>query len=156
MTKKIILLLCVLVISYACKSDDDINQSEIDQNIISKYLKDNNLEAIKTESGLHYIIHEKGEGKAPTKNSIIKFNSRVLGTNGIVYSDYLPEGQEVNVELDYLLLGLVEGYLLLKEGGSATLIAPSHLAYKDSPPDTLTELKNQVVIFEIKLIEVID
>ena len=48
------------------------NQLSIDLEILDNYLKSNNIEAISTESGLRYVITEKGDGNKPTVGSKVK------------------------------------------------------------------------------------
>ena len=63
-----------LFVLLSCKKDID----KIDQQVIEKYILDNNLTTESTSSGLHYIINNQGSGTAYMNT---KENLRAKHTN---------------------------------------------------------------------------
>src|SRR5690606_11979758 len=52
---------------------------------ISKYIADNNLEPLKTASGLQYVIVEEGTGEKPTPGDTVQVNYTGALTSGDVF-----------------------------------------------------------------------
>ena len=61
------------------KMNDD-QQLSIDLELIDNYLKENNINAIKTESGLRYVVEKDGEGRnaAPGDNVSVHYTGMLL------------------------------------------------------------------------------
>jgi FKBP-type peptidyl-prolyl cis-trans isomerase len=143
-------------------------QLEKDIALIEEYLAENNIEAQKTESGLHYVIHEKGTGEEANQ----------LDTVRVSYEGYLLSGQyfdtsieEVAVEKglfderreygplefvigrDRIIRGWHEGFDLLSEGAKATFYIPSRLGYGPNPMGDKIQ-PNSVLAFDVELLDV--
>ncbi len=121
---------------------DDVNEKQIDN-----YLKENNLTAQKSSSGLYYIIDEEGTGNSPNINSnvTLKYNGQFL--NGNTFDD--NKGEEATFDLQDLIPGFQEGLLLFKEGGKGKLIIPSRLGYGFWGRSSVSP--GAVLIFDIEL-----
>ncbi len=122
------------------------NQEEIEA-----FLEANELEATKTESGLHYIITEEGTGEMPTATSTVLVNYEGFLLNGSVFDKTTTTPAEFN--LSNLISGFKEGMTYVKEGGKAMFLIPARLAYGpyragDIPPYS-------VIIFEVELVEIL-
>ena len=124
---------------------DDVNKKQIDN-----YLKDNNLTAQKSSSGLYYIIEEEGTGSRPNINSNItlKYNGQFL--NGKTFDD--NKGKEATFDLQGLIPGFQEGLLLFKEGGKGKLLIPSKLGYGFGGRGSISP--GAVLVFDIELTKV--
>ncbi|MEM6725356.1 MAG: peptidylprolyl isomerase, partial [Bacteroidota bacterium] len=61
--KKLIYLFCCASLLFAACGDD---QSVVDEEIISEFLTENNIDATRTDSGLYYEITQEGTGDSPT------------------------------------------------------------------------------------------
>lgn len=135
----------------ACKKDDNTaEQAQTDQEIIEKYIADNNLNAQATGSGLFYVIDDLGWGQYPDNGSTVRVEYTGYLTNGTVFDASGSGG--VSFPLASTIEGWQEGIPYFKEGGSGMLLVPSALGYGtqsvgDIPP-------NSVLIFDIKLWEV--
>lgn len=107
----------------------------IDYNILNKaqiedYLTENSLKASQTDTGLYYILHTPGSGKQAFTTGSIKVRFKETFINGGVINDLTKSINFKNEQTNNdNLSGLLEGVQLLKEGGNATLIIPSNLAY---------------------------
>ena len=84
----------------SCKLSDDTNPivvepidyTEINEEQINTYLEDNFLQSQKTDSGLHYIIENQGEGAKPTATSNVT----------VAYKGYLLDGRVFDQNTDGL------------------------------------------------------
>ena len=83
-----------------------------------------------TQTGLRYMIYKNGNGSCAKKGDIISINYTVNLINGdpVFQSDSLrPFSFEAGK--GKVTSGLEEGVMLLKTGGRAKFIVPSHLAF---------------------------
>lgn len=158
MKKYITSLLIFTLVFSSCSNSETITEEFIDydklnEEEIQKYITENNLNPEKSSTGLYYIITDEGTGESPTLSSNVT----------VYYKGYTPEqGQEypfdesptegIEFYLQNLIKGFSEGVTYLKEGGEATLIIPSKLAYTSDL--IYNPFAGKVLIFDIKLISV--
>lgn len=116
---------------------------------IQAYLDSNDLDIEPLESGLYYIEETKGMGKSPDIGEYLQVDFTGTFLDGRVF-----DSGEFTYRYGYtnLIEGWDEGIALMREGGVATLIVPSYLAYGASgmnqvPPYT-------PLIFKIELIKI--
>lgn len=141
----------------SCKLSDDTNPivvepidySEINEEQINTYLEDNFLQSQKTDSGLHYIIENQGEGAKPTATSNVT----------VAYKGYLLDGRVfdqntdgLSIGLDQVISGWTEGIPLFNERGNGILLIPAHLGYGSFDVNGIPG--GSVLIFEVELISV--
>ena len=144
-----ILIVCMTLL-ISCEEDDILSYEEqltIDIEKIEQYLTDNNLTALKTTSGLYYIIEEQGDGyDYPNYNAtvIIKYTGKLL--NGEVFESNTTDP----TPLFGFIQGWQEGIPKFKKGGSGKLIIPSGLGYGTKGQGSIPG--NTVLIFDIKLL----
>lgn len=117
---------------------------------IVKYIADNHLTAIKTESGLYYVIDEPGTGKQPTATSNVTVAYKGYYTNKTVFDESTASG--VSLNLKQVIKGWTEGIPYFKEGGSGKLLVPATLGYGSYNYNTIPG--GSVLIFDVKLISV--
>ncbi len=89
----------------------------------------------KTDSGLKYIIHEKGTGDLPEVGNRVSVNYYgVLSRTGEEFDNSWKRGQTFSFPLGQgrVIKGWDEGVALLPKGSKATLIIPSDLGYGES------------------------
>ncbi len=140
--KQYIYLFLIVFLS-SCSSDEPTFTPETEADIL-KFIKDNNFDAVKTESGLYYVITKEGTGEQPNSNSEVTISYRGSFLNGTTFSQTDVSG--VATKLNTLVKGLSEGLQLFKEGGEGIFLIPSELGFDDGV----------VLIIEVKLIDVID
>lgn len=146
-----VLLIAVFAVT-ACKKDKPFDaqaQFGRDTVIIKKFIADNNIPAIKDESGLYYQIIEPGTGTVtPNDNSLItiKYEGRLL--NGQVFD----KSESSEFQLGGLIAGWRIGIPKIKAGGKIRLLIPSGYAYGNRPPGRIPA--NSVLDFDIQLKEV--
>ncbi|GEC70749.1 FKBP-type peptidyl-prolyl cis-trans isomerase [Flavobacterium flevense] len=150
-------LVILTVLFTSCSIDDPEQQptEPIDYTIqndneIKAYIEENDLTAIKTESGLYYVIEEQGTGKQPTANSNVTVAYKGFYSNKKVFDQSSESG--VSFSLQNVIRGWKEGIPLFKEGGSGILLVPSHLGYGSFNYRGIPG--GSVLIFDVKLISV--
>lgn len=88
-------------------------------------------ESVTTDSGLIFTETLIGTGRAPEEGDLISMN--VVGTleDGTEFINTYTQGSPISVTMteEALFPGWVEGLLLMKEGGKATLTIPPDLAF---------------------------
>ena len=136
---------------------------------IDNYLADNNLEAETTESGLRYIISEKGGGEIPKSGDRVKVNYTGKLMDGTVFDTSIEsvakeagvfnEGRPYQpltfqLGIGQVILGWDEGIGLLNAGSKATIFIPSPLAYGERGAGE-TIKPNSILIFDVELVELV-
>jgi len=149
--KRILLFLLVAVTSIHCNKDEDENQSEIDDEIILKYIADNELDAINIGLGLYFVDEETGTGENPNPSSTVRVAYSGYFTDGQVFDESNSDG--ITFGLNQVIQGWTMGIPFFKEGGRGKLLIPSELAYGSSPRSGIPA--NSVLIFDIHLIDVL-
>lgn len=114
---------------------------------------DCNDDAVKTDSGLVYYSMTEGEGKQPEVSNTVEVHYHGTLVDGTVFDSSVDRGQTISFPLGGVIKGWQEGLAMMKEGGKATLIIPSDLAYGDAGSgDTIppgATLKFEVELFKV-------
>ena len=92
---------------------------------------DCNPEATKTDSGLVYLPMKEGDGKSPTLDNTVEVHYHGTLPDGTVFDSSVDRGQTISFSLGAVIRGWQEGLQLMKEGGKATIVCPSDIAYGD-------------------------
>ena len=130
----------------ACKKEEKVLEENIAE--IEQYVADNNMSGLqKTESGLHFIVSQVGDGNHPTINDKVKVNYKGYLTNNEVF-DQKPN---IEFELANVIEGWQEGIPKFSRGGSGYLFIPSKLGYGSRGSGPIPG--NAVLIFEIDLVD---
>ena len=122
---------------------------------LADYLAEQKVDVEPTESGLYYIETLKGKGaKAESgKEVTVHYTGKFL--DGTVFDSSIEHNKPMEFVLGVqpMIPGFTEGVLLMNEGGKATFILPSAIAFGDGggrfPPHT-------PLVFEVELIKVAD
>lgn len=148
--KRILLFLFVAAVLVQCKKDEE-NQSEIDEEIITTYISNNNLDAQNIGDGLYFVDEETGTGESPTSSSTVRVAYKGYFTDGQVFDESSTAG--IVFGLNQVIEGWTKGIPYFKEGGKGKLLIPSDMAYGKNPPSGIPP--NSVLIFDVHLIEVL-
>jgi FKBP-type peptidyl-prolyl cis-trans isomerase len=143
----------LLTLFVSCSSDDEPLQTDYtaqNEQEILNYIEAYGLDATRTNSGLYYVIDEVGFGSEIHASSDVSV--RYLGSflNGTVFDQNLDEGISLNLQQN-IIPGWREGLQYFNEGGSGTLLIPSHLAYGNREYNDIPA--GSVLVFEIELID---
>jgi len=151
MKQWLVIIIVGLVVVFSACEKDDLNQSEqlvADIEKIEAYLKANNIEAEKTNSGLYYVINKIGTGSHPAINNEVKVKYK---------GKLLEDGSEFDsgtsrFPLSGVIGGWTEGIPKFKKGGEGQLFIPSYLGY--GPSGSYSIPANAVLIFDVELIDI--
>ena len=147
--KHVINLFSFVLILSSCNKEK--RQAEKDEEIIKKYITNNNLNAKPTGSGLYYVVETAGTGDQPTSSSQVKVAYTGYFTNAKVFDESPATG--VTFGLQQVIKGWTEGIPFFKEGGKGILLIPSKLGYGASGTNGIPA--NSVLIFNVELIDVL-
>lgn len=154
-TTKFVLLFLLGIAVLSCKKEtSEEEQAEKDREVIVTYLADNNLEAKETASGLFYIIEDSGTGDKPSETDDVTVRYKGYFVDGKVFDQSPEEG--ITFNLQNVIEGWTEGIPLFREGGNGVLLIPSHLGYGTKGSQSGAIPGRTVIIFDVKLIEVVD
>lgn len=125
---------------------------------------------METESGLQYKIIEEGSGVSPTAEDsvVVHYTGRLI--DGTIFDTsrkevaqengmYTPQREPYNGAkflLGGVISGWTEGVSLMKEGAVYELYVPADLAYGENPRPGGPIQPNDMLIFEVELLEVIE
>ncbi len=111
--------------------NDEAAASEQEAAAREQYLKDNNITAKPSATGLYRIITQEGNGKKVAKGNTVSvhYTGRLL--DGTKFDSSLDRNEPISLQVGagQVIKGWEEGLEGLKEGTKATLIIPSDLAY---------------------------
>lgn len=108
----------------------------------------------RTESGLYYIINEKGNGSKPKKGSNVAVHYTGMLANGMVFDSSVERGEPIvfPVGVGRVIPGWDEGIMLLNEGDKARLVIPSDLGYGAQGAGGVIP-PNATLIFDVELVK---
>lgn len=142
----------------ACKKEVNLlpeDQLKADIEKMENYLQDNNLlsKAQEHPSGIYYFIDSVGPGANPAISDEVSVRYKGYLLNGSVFDQ-----TQGNDSISFKLQNLIEGWRiaipLLKEGGHGTFLLPSYLGYGNFPPPGSIIGRNEVLIFDIELVDI--
>lgn len=150
--KKLLLFLLLPAFLLSCKDDGLTYEEQLakDTELIEQYLRDNNLTAQKTASGLYYIITLPGQDGSPGYNSTV-----TVGYKGFLLDGTQFDATEPNKWAQFRVSGVVPGFgealTLLEKKGRGKFFLPSGLGYGTRGSGSIPA--NSVLIFEIELVD---
>ncbi len=130
-------------------------QNGIDDKLIREYIKSKNLKTLKTASGIYYTIDRKGNGKHANADNTVKVHYKGYKMDGSTFDSSYDRNAPIDFPLKNVIRGWTEGIPLFEEGGKGTLIIPSSLAYGQNAPPGSTIKPNEVLIFDVELLEIL-
>lgn len=137
---------------------------------LQTYLDQNEIKTEPTESGLIYISKKEGTGAQAAAGDKVRVHYEGRLINGTyfdtsveevakeqgLYNPQRPyEPFEFTLGQGQVIPGWDEGLAMMKEGGKATLIIPSDLAYGANPRPGGVIKPFNTLIFEVELLEVV-
>jgi FKBP-type peptidyl-prolyl cis-trans isomerase len=121
---------------------------------LDNYIAQQKITVKPTASGLYYIETLKGKGvKAENgKRVSVHYTGKLL--DGTVFDSSVERGEPIEFVLGGgMIPGFTEGILLMKEGGKATLVLPSAIAYGERAVGDKI-LPYNPLVFEVELVKV--
>ena len=137
--------------------------------IIDEYLSANNINAVKIDSGMRYVITKPGVGENCKKGQKVSVdyvgtfldgkcfdtsNEEVAKANGTYTADRPYKPYDVIIDRSGVIRGWHEALKLLNKGAKATFYIPSGMAYG---PRGRAEIEpNTVLVFDLEIVDVKD
>lgn len=147
-----LLISTTILLSTACERVVSNREkfAKIDEELISEYLDENNIDALRHESGLYYNILNEGDqdGERPNSFSQVQVSYEGYFLDGTVF-DSADSTNLAEIDLDETVPGWRIGLPYIREGGSIQLFIPSRLGYGRRARGSIPP--NTVLLFDINL-----
>ena len=119
-----------------------------------KYLKDNKITVKPLPSGLYYIPVTVGTGPKAEPGKMVKVHYTGKLLNGKVFDSSRKRNSPIEFMLGrgQVIKGWDEGISMMRQGGKATLIIPSNIAYSDRDMGVVPPYST--LVFDVELVEV--
>lgn len=130
------------------KKNKEAEKERIQTAISQKYPN-----AIKTQSGLNYIVVKEGQGAKPASGTKVKVHYTGTLMDGRKFDSSRDRGTplEFNVGTGMVIPGWDEALLDMKKGEQRTLIIPPELGYGPSGYGPIPP--NAILVFDVELID---
>lgn len=110
-----------------------------------------------TESGLQYVVLERGAGDmSPVATDEVEVHYRGTLINGTEFDSSYSRGATATFPLGGVIKGWTEGVQLMNEGDKFRFFIPPELAYGATPRPGGPIGPNELLIFDIELVDVKD
>ena len=156
-------LFVLVAASFSACGGDDVNpyvfdvegQKKIDEQVIRKYFRDNNVDTtkvVKTESGLYYLNLKPGTGAEVKAGNLVEVHYIGKLISGYEFDNSWARAKPLTLTVGakQVIAGWDEGLQLMKVGEEARLFIPSHLAYGPYGQGTIPP--SSVLIFDIDVL----
>ncbi|TEW52322.1 FKBP-type peptidyl-prolyl cis-trans isomerase [Psychromonas algicola] len=153
---KFILIVLILILAFFIfqRMNSGKNASENIQ-LGEVYLTANATQegVISTDSGMQYIVLEKGEGTVhPTAESNVEVHYHGTLMDGTVFDSSVDRNKTISFGLKQVIPGWTEGLQLMVEGDKFRFYIPSKLAYGNRGVGKIPA--GSLLIFEVELIKI--
>jgi FKBP-type peptidyl-prolyl cis-trans isomerase len=156
--KAFIILSGFVFFSLSCEKTNiysPYSQLQEDIQKIDDYLSENNIAAIRSASGLRYVIVDEGLGSNPIRGSLVKVHYIGKLFDGTVFDSSYDRGEPLSYThgVGQVISGWDEGLSYIGELGKITLYVPSVMAYGNRGKGDLIG-PNENLIFDVELLSV--
>jgi FKBP-type peptidyl-prolyl cis-trans isomerase FkpA len=126
------------------------DQNKKDEELISQYLRENNINAERDSSGIYFVLHTNGGKQKPTTESCVMVNYEgKLLQNGQVFD----KNQGISFPLNQVIPGWQIGIPKLGLTDKGTIYIPSSLAYgPQGVPGAIPP--NSILVFDVELLSI--
>ncbi len=122
---------------------------------IAAYADENKLKALRTNTGLHYVVSKKGKGDFPKKGDLLSVEYEGSLLDGTVFDSNKDKTPfQFVLGAKKAMEGWEEGLTFFNKGSEGYLLIPSSLAYKGTAIADKGVPPNAVLIFKIKVKEI--
>lgn len=108
-----------------------------------------------TASGLQYEIVKKAEGAQPKATDVVTVHYEGKLTDGSVFDSSVERGSPIDLPVNGVIPGWVEGLQLMHVGEKYKFYIPSELAYGAQSPSPAIPA-NSVLVFDLELLGIKD
>ncbi len=132
----------------------DLVRAEQEEELRLEYIAEEGITVLPTESGLYYVEIETGDGpRAQPGNMVsVHYEGRLL--DGSVFDSSHERGEPIEFILGqgWVIPGWDEGIGMMRVGGKARLVIPSHLGYGDRGAGPMIPAYSTLV-FDVELVD---
>lgn len=127
-----------------------------EQEMISNYVRDNNITVTPNESGLYFVLQQEGEGlkTMPGDTVLIHYVISNLKGNQIESSYELGQPMEFVAGQEQMIRGIDEAVLMMNTGSKALLLMPSELGFGDFALDPEVLPAGSPLHIDLELVEI--
>ncbi len=146
MKYKVLSFFALILFFAGCESGDPYEKEQL---AIEEYKNAHNLTTEPLASGLYYIETKAGTGATPPYGSKVRVKYTGTFTDGTVF-----DSGSIDFQLGFgrVIAGWDEGIGYMKEGGKATLIIPSDLAYGPNGSGKIPGYTP--LVFQVELVDI--
>ncbi len=137
------------------KADEKLKKSKTDETAnLNKYLKEKNITAKPTASGIYYIEKVKGTGAKAVAGKTVQVHYTGTLLNGTKFDSSRDRNKPFDFTLGQgqVIKGWDEGIAMMNVGGKAILIIPSSMGYGDRDMGTIPPYST--LVFDVELLDV--
>jgi len=109
-----------------------------------------------TESGLQYSVIKEGAGAKPKVTDQVKVHYVGTLLNGTQFDSSVDRGQPATFPLNGVIPGWTEALQLMTVGSKYKLFIPGNLAYGEQGQPQGGIGPNEVLVFEVELLEILN
>ena len=122
----------------------------------NRFLADNlKLEGVKvTKSGLQYKVIQSGKGPMPKAEDTVRVHYEGKHVDGSVFDSSIARGQPAEFHVGGVIAGWTEALQLMHVGDKWQLFVPPNLAYREQGTPGGPIGPNEVLVFEVELLEI--
>lgn len=135
---------------YQNYTSDPKSQFQKDENLIIDYIVENQLQALRAENGLYYIIHEEGTGPLLQRGSPVKADYKGYFLDGTVFDSSYKRNKPIRFTVGQMAPGWDQGMTYVSRGAKLTLLLPSFLGYGEEGFQNHVP-SNSVIVFDIDI-----
>lgn len=119
------------------------------------YLAEEGIQIEALESGLYYIEQEAGTGEKAQAGDMVAVHYEGRLLDGTVFDSSHDRGEPIEFTLGrgQVIPGWDEGISLMRTGGKARLVIPSHLAYGDRGAGQMIP-PYATLVFDVELVDI--
>lgn len=128
-------------------------QLRIGQEFLDKNAKNEGV--VTTESGLQYKVLRPGTGANPTASSRVKVHYKGAKLDGEQFDSSYDRGQPTEFGLSGVIAGWTEGIQYMTPGSKFIFWIPGPLAYGENGNPRAKIAPNQLLVFEVELLEIV-
>lgn len=153
---KLILIVLILILAFFVFQRMNSGKNAAENVQLGKvYLEENATKegVISTDSGVQYVVLEKGEGvEHPITSSNVEVHYHGSLIDGTVFDSSVERGKTISFGLNQVIPGWTEGVQLMVEGDKFRFYIPSNLAYGNRGVGKIPA--GSLLIFEVELIKI--
>jgi FKBP-type peptidyl-prolyl cis-trans isomerase len=137
---------------YADYYQDPSTPAQREQNAIIDYIAEQNIEVLRSPSGLYYQVTKGGSGPTFERGDYLKVHYRGYFLNGQEFDSSYSRGRPMGFKVGQMITGFNEVCYYLRPGAAATVIIPSRLGYGVEGMQDIVP-PNSTLVFDIEVVE---